>query len=270
MDPDSQSVPDPDPVAGRRSRSIVWLAASFAVAVVLVVTAMILLDGDDESATPAGPTSSAQQTAPASVPAVDGSTVTSTSDAGGSGTTVESRPSPTAAVDPAPTTAAERDETAASGATTSPATVEVPVATSDEEVVPQTWTVTSVVTGDTIDVVGPGGSWEVRLLGVVAPSDGACFAEEAVDMLRSLVEGPLVLVEEGPDEDNSGRKLRYVETTDGVDVGAEMILQGAAFADPTSTAIARWQGYAQRQVQAENEEVGMWASGRCGPGEEPG
>lgn len=278
-----EATSSPAPGAGSGGRRKAWLAASLALVAIVVLVAVIVLSGDDESTAPADLPDSPDDTVASTLTVEDGSIPGSTTEAVDATiastsptSTVTPRststlaPRPTSTVAPpstSVTTPADVGGTSPIATTTTPATGETPTTTGPGGSLPDAWTVTAIVTGDTLDLVGPEGSWTVGLLGVIAPTDGQCYADQAIDALASLVDGPLVLVKDGQDEDDSGRKLRYVETTDGEDVGAQMILQGAAFADPTRTDFTRWQGYAQRQVQAENDSVGMWEPGRCSSGE---
>jgi endonuclease YncB( thermonuclease family) len=74
-----------------------------------------------------------------------------------------------------------------------------------------TWSVVSVVDGDTLEVSGSDGDMTVRLIGVNAPEDGECLADEAAAALRELAAGPVVLLSDETDTDQYGRALRYVE-----------------------------------------------------------
>ena len=127
------------------------------------------------------------------------------------------------------------------------------------------WRSTEVVDGDTLYVSGPTGELEVRLIGVNTPESGECFYEEATDALAELVTGnDLVLVVDRSDVDQFGRALRYVETTGGVDVGAELVANGFAIARRYPPDDARADTYAELQRTAEREGRGLWASDACG------
>jgi micrococcal nuclease len=122
-----------------------------------------------------------------------------------------------------------------------------------------------VVDGDTFDVSGPSGEFTVRIVGINAPESGECFAKEATDALVALVAGnELVLVVDRSDVDQFGRSLRYVETTDGVDVGAELVAGGFAIARRYPPDDARADVYAALQRTAQAEQRGLWAPDACG------
>ena len=122
------------------------------------------------------------------------------------------------------------------------------------------WRSTEIVDGDTLYVAGPAGELEVRIIGVNTPESGECFSEEATDALAGLVDGnDLVLVADRSDVDQFGRALRYVETTDGVDVGAELVADGFAIARRYPPDEAPADTYAALQRDAQAAGRGLWA-----------
>ena len=124
-----------------------------------------------------------------------------------------------------------------------------------------------VVDGDTLVVSGPDGEVTVRIVGINTPESGECFADEASDALAELVAGEeLVLVTDRSDVDDFGRALRYVETTEGVDVGAELVAGGFAIARRYPPDDARADVYADLQRDAQREQRGLWAPDACGLG----
>ena len=127
------------------------------------------------------------------------------------------------------------------------------------------WRSTEIVDGDTLYVSGPAGELEVRIIGVNTPESGECFYEEATDALAELVDGnELVLVVDRSDVDQFGRALRYVETIDGVDVGAELVAGGFAIARRYPPDDARADRYGALQRDALAAGRGLWASDACG------
>ena len=134
----------------------------------------------------------------------------------------------------------------------------VPAASATEG--PDGWRSTEIVDGDTLYVSGPAGELEVRIIGVNTPESGECFSEEATDALSELVAGnDLVLVADRSDVDQFGRALRYVETADGVDVGAELVANGFAIARRYPPDDARADRYADLQTRGPSS--GSWPVG---------
>jgi micrococcal nuclease len=130
---------------------------------------------------------------------------------------------------------------------------------------PVTWRSTEIVDGDTLYVAGPQGELEVRIIGVNTPESGECFSDEATDALAELVAGgDLVLVVDRSDVDQFGRALRYVETVDGLDVGAELVAGGFAIARRYPPDDARSDTYAALQRTAQRDGRGLWAPDACG------
>ncbi len=127
-----------------------------------------------------------------------------------------------------------------------------------------------VVDGDTLVVDGPGGRTEVRLIGINAPERGECFTGEATAALRSAVDGPVLLVGDVSDLDRFGRSLRYVETADGVDVGARLVEGGFAIARRFPPDVARADDYERLQDVARRDGRGLWAPDACGAPSAPG
>ena len=127
------------------------------------------------------------------------------------------------------------------------------------------WRATEVVDGDTLYVTGPPGELQVRVIGINTPELGECFSDEATDELERLVDGnELVLVADRSDVDQFDRALRYVETADGVDVGAELVAGGFAIARRYPPDDARADTYARLQQEAQADRRGLWAADACG------
>jgi micrococcal nuclease len=128
------------------------------------------------------------------------------------------------------------------------------------------WTLVDVIDGDTLDVTGTDGQRRVQLIGINAPEPGECMGDQATNALHFLADGKeLTLVPDTSDADAEGNNLRFVEQTDGVDLGGTMIDLGLAIAEPVEPDIARGGDYAQRMVNAQAAAVGMWAPGACPP-----
>lgn len=131
------------------------------------------------------------------------------------------------------------------------------------------WAVIEVIDGDTVRVQGPMGAWTVRLIGINAPEDGECFADRAArELARLVTDAPLRLVSGETDLDRFGRRLRYVETASGADVGAELVRDGFALAVRYEPDTARNDEYERLQVEAQQAGRGLWAPDACGPATE--
>ncbi len=118
--------------------------------------------------------------------------------------------------------------------------------------------VTRVVDGDTILLEN---GTRVRYIGIDAPeASGACFAKEATDENRKLVEGKSVrLVKDISETDKYARELRYVYAGD-VFVNEVLVRQGFAKTEPIKpdTLFAQRLYAAQEEAKAKNR--GMWAA----------
>jgi endonuclease YncB( thermonuclease family) len=127
------------------------------------------------------------------------------------------------------------------------------------------WKVLEVVDGDTLRVVGPDGEQRVRLIGVNAPEEDECFHDEATAVLRDVAgRAAVVLVRDASDRDRFDRLLRFVERTDGVDVGAELVRRGAARSQRYEPDVSRNDHYDELQAEARAAGRGLWASDACG------
>lgn len=127
------------------------------------------------------------------------------------------------------------------------------------------WSVSSVTDGDTLWVTRGSQTREVRLVGVNTPERGECLADRATRALKTLVQdGPLRLVRDVSDVDRYGRSLRYVETADGTDVGAELVRRGLALARRYPPDVARAARYERLQRSARRAERGLWSPTACG------
>jgi len=98
--------------------------------------------------------------------------------------------------------------------------------------VTETWAVTNIVDGDTVDVVSSTGVEErIRVIGIDSPERGECGFDDAADALARLVAGQTVTLVPGArdDRDRYGRLLRYLDVGT-VDAGLELIRAGHAIA----------------------------------------
>lgn len=138
---------------------------------------------------------------------------------------------------------------------------------------PSTHAVAYVVDGDTLDVTDASGATQrVRVLGINTPEvahedePAQCGGEEAAaDLAAMLPEGSTVhLVSDAraDDEDRYGRLLRYVETTDGTDVGRALIDGGRAYAWKPRSAVEpeRFADYTTATDTARTTAAGSWSA----------
>jgi endonuclease YncB( thermonuclease family) len=96
----------------------------------------------------------------------------------------------------------------------------------------ETWTVTNVVDGDTIDVTRGDVEERIRYIGIDTPERGECGFNRATDFLTDLAEGEEVTLTAGArdDQDKYDRLLRYVDLENGTDTGLALIDEGLAVA----------------------------------------
>jgi endonuclease YncB( thermonuclease family) len=128
--------------------------------------------------------------------------------------------------------------------------------------------------------VPQGDEYHVRLIGVEAPTGDQCYAQEATDYLKSLIEGKKVcLMPDMGSRDSNGQLFAYVAvssdpSTMGCDVfvNADMVLQGYARADAVAHPGVLRQVFEFLQCQAYSEGRGMWGAcpdlpppEKCGP-----
>lgn len=131
----------------------------------------------------------------------------------------------------------------------SPTTAQDPVAVS----------VVHVTDGDTIEVSQDGEVATVRLIGINAPEQGECFAEEAQAGLAELIAGrDIRLVTDTSDTDRYGRLLRYVHVGP-TDVNRQMVDRGLALARRYPPDTARADELDAAQDDAQRSGRGMWS-----------
>jgi endonuclease YncB( thermonuclease family) len=127
-----------------------------------------------------------------------------------------------------------------------------------------TWTVVSVLDGDTFEVVQGDTSERVRLIGVNTPEQSECFGAEASAWLASRILQQQVNLEgDRSDRDQYGRLLRYV-AIDGVDVNLELLRNGLGIAQRFPPDTARSEAFDRAEAEAEAGETGLWAPDACG------
>jgi endonuclease YncB( thermonuclease family) len=153
------------------------------------------------------------------------------------------------------------DSVAAAPGSTAPLASAAPFESGDAAV----WTPVEVIDGDTLRAIGPDGEQTVRMIGINAPEQGECFYDEATAALQfSVGDRDLRLVSDVSDVDQYGRKLRYVELVDGIDVGAELVKSGYARSHHYDPDVSRNDLYDELQAEAEQAGAGLWAPDACG------
>ena len=135
---------------------------------------------------------------------------------------------------------------------------------SDSQDVVETYLVTRVVDGDTIDVLIDGENKRVRYIGVntpetVHPSKPVeCFGAEASNRNKELVAGKQVrLVKDVSETDKYGRLLRYVYVDD-VFVNLILIKEGYANASTYPPDVVYNDVFREAEQEARESEVGLW------------
>lgn len=126
--------------------------------------------------------------------------------------------------------------------------------------------VTRVIDGDTVEISG---GTDIRIIGIDTPETKdprkpvQCFGVEATAQMKKLVEGKVVRLEINPGDelDKHGRDLRYLMLGD-IDVGAEMIRDGYAFAYRPFPHV-RMDQYVQLEADAKAAKRGLWAPDTC-------
>ena len=127
--------------------------------------------------------------------------------------------------------------------------------------------VVRVVDGDTIKVEKSGVEETVRLIGVDTPElkhpqkEVECFAQEASNKAKRLMEGSVVRLEEDPTQQNRDRydrMLRYVYLQDGTLVNEVLIKEGYAFEYTYRDPYELQARFIESQNEAELASRGLW------------
>jgi len=131
-----------------------------------------------------------------------------------------------------------------------------------------------VVDGDTIKVDLDGQIETVRLVGVDAPESVApgkpveCLGKESATFLRNLMDTqPTIYLQNDKTQSNRdryGRLLRFVFSSDGRDVGLELLKAGLAEAKLYSCQPHQyWSVYQEAELQAQSQGLGIWDEEKC-------
>lgn len=136
--------------------------------------------------------------------------------------------------------------------------------------------VVRAVDGDTIEVRldGEAGNEKIRFLGINTPESVdprrpvQCFGKEASHVIKELIEGKRIRLEEDPQSDNRDkyhRLLRNIVLEDGTDVNAMMVRSGYAYAYLSFPLNKfRKKQLSAFQAEAEFNKRGFWADNACG------
>lgn|GEM_PF-840299 len=137
----------------------------------------------------------------------------------------EGTETPAATPDGSPTSSPTVTASTATATATAPTQATLATASAD------TWTVSRIIDGDTVEVRSDGTMETVRVVGIDTPERGECGFSEAGEALgRMVLDQPVDLVPGAQDNrDRYGRILRYLDVQ-GVDAGLELIRGGFAIA----------------------------------------
>lgn len=137
------------------------------------------------------------------------------------------------------------------------------------------YTVSSVIDGDTIQVIIDNKKETLRLIGIDTPETVdprkpvQCFGKEASAKAKSLLSGKSVRLEADPtqgERDKYQRLLRYVFLEDGTNFNKLMISEGYAHEYTYNTPYKYQSEFKMAQKEAEASKVGLWADNACPTG----
>ncbi|MBU3968623.1 thermonuclease family protein [Patescibacteria group bacterium] len=130
----------------------------------------------------------------------------------------------------------------------------------------ETYKVTRVVDGDTIDIEIGDKIERVRYIGIDTPETVdprkpvQCFGIEASKKNKELVEGKMVRLEKDiTDRDKYNRLLRYVFVDD-VFINLELVKQGFAYSYSYPPDIKHQDEFLKAQQEAEKTKQGLWSA----------
>jgi endonuclease YncB( thermonuclease family) len=121
------------------------------------------------------------------------------------------------------------------------------------------FSITEVMAGDLLRIHTEASDETVHLLGVAGPVDGEHWADESRQRMTSwLLNKPVVLLLEPPQtRDAEGNLLAYVYTTDSINVNAEAVREGLAYADRRITPLLG-PFIQQAENEARKKSHGLW------------
>ncbi|PIR74019.1 MAG: hypothetical protein COU35_04745 [Candidatus Magasanikbacteria bacterium CG10_big_fil_rev_8_21_14_0_10_47_10] len=132
--------------------------------------------------------------------------------------------------------------------------------------------VTRVIDGDTIDVMMDGKTERIRLIGIDTPEtvdprkSVQCFGKEASEKTTELLLNKYVILEADAsqgDKDIYGRLLRYPFLDDGQNVGLTLISDGFAHEYTYNTPYKYQKDFKSAELAAREGKKGLWADNAC-------
>ncbi|MCD8484629.1 thermonuclease family protein [Candidatus Woesebacteria bacterium] len=136
----------------------------------------------------------------------------------------------------------------------------------------QTLSAIRVIDGDTLKIASSESTLTIRVIGINTPETKdprkpvECFGQEASQKMTELVQGQTVTLIADPsqtDRDRYDRLLRYVELSDGRDVGEILIREGYAQEYTYNSPYARQTIYREAEQEARDNQRGLWSPDTC-------
>ncbi len=150
---------------------------------------------------------------------------------------------------------------------TSPTTASTTTSTEPEATTTSTTLVNyqaeSVTDGDTFRVLIDGESEAVRIIGIDAPEQGDCLADEATARLEQLLESGFQLRQDVSNRDGFGRLLRHVDVAEG-NVAAVLVEEGFAISRRYPPDLAGADLLGDLHMEAQAATRGIWSWETCG------
>lgn len=153
-------------------------------------------------------------------------------------------------------------------ATESPKSTEGTQGTSSNPSASETYIVTKVVDGDTIDALINGKDTRIRFIGIDTPETVdprrpvQCFGVEASNHVKELLTGKSVTLETDPsvsNQDKYGRLLRYVILPDGSNLNHRLIAEGYAHEYTYKDTPYTYQNlFKSAELAAQQNKLGLW------------
>ena len=135
----------------------------------------------------------------------------------------------------------------------------------------ESYPVTKVVDGDTIDIILDNETTRVRLLGINTPESVdprrpvECFGKEAKLYLENLIAEKNIRLESDPSQSNIdqyGRLLRYIYLED-TNINLNLIENGYATEYTYDQSYKYQTQFKQAQISAQQNQLGLWNPSTC-------